>query len=312
MLQKLQFVSKCEAVVRYCTSRSVDCMVIDIGGSTVEITVQIAQKVDAGNGAILISKACGGGRVNTNFSKMLQKLVKDHGYKRFLAFKGIKQKALLKSALYEEFEGQKAQFGQCRVEDIRVNLWPIFAQFYDKELQDINMGGVSYADGMLYINKEVVESHLFGPVLDGIIECVLIANKASYYFFKAFCLTGGFGSCKYVFEKVSAAIKKANKCSCEISVWVHVPSSPELAVSIGAARNPENKQFENNAYQKRNIKNFPVITRCMKDVANFSDVLPYTTGSSDNIRNKTKAKHSGKEAVKVSTIYLYTYIYLYG
>ena len=209
-------------------------MVIDIGGGTVDITAHI--EVDGGIVVenIPSGNAWGGTQVNEAFSQLLQKLVQDPGYGKFLASGNnrSKQKALVNSLLYEEFEGQKVLFGQRKTEEIAVNLFKI-ARFYDKELQNIVTSGVEYEDDALYIDKEVVESQLFGPALDGIIKCTLEAIEENEYKVNTFYLVGEFGGCKYVHEKVKAAIEEAYNTKGR-SCTVLVPPSPQLAVATGA------------------------------------------------------------------------------
>ena len=222
-------------------SRPTEYMVIDIGGGTVDITVHV--EVDGGIVVenIPTGNAWGGTQVNEAFSQLLQKLVQDPGYEKFLASDNCsKQKALVNSVLYEEFEGQKILFGQCQTEEIAVNLFKI-ARFYEKELQNINMSGVEYEDDTLYIDKKVIESQLFGPALDGIITCTLEAIEENKYKVSTLYLVGGFGGCKYVHEKIKDAMEKVYNPKgrhCQ----VFIPSSPQLAVATGAVmwcRNPE-------------------------------------------------------------------------
>ena len=227
---------------RAAISRPTEYMVIDIGGGTVDITAHI----EVGGGIVVenipTGNAWGGTQVNEAFSQLLQKLVQDPGYEKFLASGNnrSKQKALVNSLLYEEFEGQKVLFGQRKTEEIAVNLFKI-ARFYDKELQNIVPSGVEYEDDALYIDKEVVESQLFGPALDGIIKCTLEAIEENEYKVNTFYLVGGFGGCKYVHEKVSAAIERvysSKPCHCHVIV----PPDPHLAVAQGAVMwrsNPE-------------------------------------------------------------------------
>ena len=227
---------------RAAISRPTEYMVIDIGGGTVDITAHV--EVDGGIVVenIPSGNAWGGTQVNEAFSQLLQKLVQDPGYKKFLASGNnrSKQKALVNSLLYEEFEDQKVLFGQRKTEEIAVNLFKI-ARFYDKELQNIVTSGVEYEDDALYIDKEVVESQLFGPALDGIIKCTLEAIEENEYKVNMFYLVGGFGGCKYVHEKVSAAIERvysSKPCHCHVIV----PPDPHLAVAQGAVMwrsNPE-------------------------------------------------------------------------
>ena len=225
-------------------SRPTDYMVIDIGGGTVDITVHV--EVD---GAIQVDNiptgnAWGGTQVNEAFSKMLQDLVNDPGFSKFLASGDRSQQmAALNKTLYREFEDQKLLFGQGKMNEISISLPSKFVKIYDKELENEAKKkiGIEYEDDILYIDKEVVESQLFGPALDGIIKCTLEAIEENEYKVNTFYLVGGFGGCKYVHEKVTAAIKKAYNTKGR-SCTVLVPPTPQLAVATGAVmwrKNPE-------------------------------------------------------------------------
>ena len=219
-------------------------MVIDIGGGTVDITVHI--EVD---GAINVDitptgNAWGGTQVNEAFSQMLQKLIQDSSYKKFLASGNrTRQCAVVNSIIYEEFENQKLNFGHGRNDEIAVSLPNKFVEVYNEALkvEAAKLSGVDYEDDTLYIDKEVVESQLFGPALDGIIKCTLEAIEENEYKVNTFYLVGGFGGCKYVHKKVTAAIERvysSGRCQCNVVV----PPDPHLAVATGAVmwrKNPE-------------------------------------------------------------------------
>ena len=225
-------------------SRPTEYMVIDIGGGTVDITAHVevdggivVQSVPSGN-------AWGGTQVNEEFSKLLQVIVNDPDFKKFKAQGDRTQNmAALNNILYNEFEKQKVLFGQRKTEEIAVCLPRIFVRFYEKDLITgaKKLRGIDYdedANDTLYIEKDVVESKLFGPVIDGIIEGIqtAIANNGDDII-NTFYLVGGFGGCKYVHEKVSIAIKKFKG-----RINVLVPPSPQLAVATGAVmwrKNPE-------------------------------------------------------------------------
>ena len=193
-------------------SRPTNYMVIDIGGGTVDITAHI--EVDGGIQVdnIPTGNAWGGTQVNEAFSKMLHGIVNDPGFRKFLSSRNQSQKmAALNKILYVQFEDQKLAFGKCITDTITIDLPGAFCKFYNNALEDCTskMTGIDYEDDTLYIDKEVVESQLFGPALDGIIKCTLEAIEKNKYKVNAFYLVGGFGGCKYVHEKVTAAIKKA-------------------------------------------------------------------------------------------------------
>ena len=224
-------------------------MVIDAGGGTIDITAHIevdggivVQNVPSGN-------AWGGTQVNEGFSKLLQEIVNDPGFKKFLALKDrTKNQATLNIIVYTEFEKQKVLFGQGKMEEIAVELPRNFVRFYEKDLIEgaEKMSGTDYdpdENDTLYIDESVIESKLFVPVIQGIIDCTQSAIEKIDYNPNTFYLVGAFGGCKYVHEKVSAAIKryyqsKGHKDTCAVLV----PPTPQLAVATGAVmwrKNPE-------------------------------------------------------------------------
>ena len=192
--------------------RPSDYMVIDAGGGTIDITAHAEVDDDIVVENIPTGNAWGGTQVNEAFSKMLQNLVNDPGFSIFLASSDRSQQmAALNKIFYREFEDQKLLFGQGKTNEISISLPSKFAKIYNEALEKeaMKMTGIDYEDDTLYIDKEVVESQLFGPALDGIIKCTLEAIEKNKYKVNAFYLVGGFGGCKYVHEKVTAAIKKA-------------------------------------------------------------------------------------------------------
>ena len=217
-------------------SRPTNYMVIDIGGGTVDITAHVEVEGGIVVENIPTGNAWGGTQVNEAFSKMLQDLVDDPGFSIFLASGDRSQQmAALNRILYREFEDQKLLFGQDKTNEISISLPNKFVKIYDEALERETKKkiGIDYEDDILYINKEVVESQLFGPALDGIIKCTLEAIEKNKYKVNAFYLVGGFGGCKYVHEKVTAAIKKGYMSKPQ-PCKVLVPPSPHLAVAQGA------------------------------------------------------------------------------
>ena len=224
-------------------------MVIDAGGGTIDITAHVevdggivVQNVPTGN-------AWGGTQVNEGFSKLLQEVVSDPGFEKFIASGDYtKNQATLNKIVYNEFEKQKVLFGQGKTSEIIVELPTIFVRFHKKALVEgvEKMDGLDYDADMndtLYIDKSVTESKLFGPVIQGIIDCTLSAIEKIDNCPNTFYLVGAFGGCKYVHEKVSAAIKRYYQSKGHKDIYsVIVPPTPQLAVATGAAmwrRNPE-------------------------------------------------------------------------
>ena len=219
-------------------SHPTEYMVIDIGGGTVDITAHVevdggivVQNVPSGN-------AWGGTQVNEEFSKLLQVIVNDPDFKKFKAQRDHTQNmAVLNNILYNEFEKQKVLFGQEKMEEIAVCLPRIFIRFYEKDLiaGAKKLRGIDYdedANDTLYIEKDVVESKLFGPVIDGIIEGIQTAIANNGDVLDMFYLVGGFGGCKYVHEKVSQRFYKSKGHINAVNVIV--PPTPQLAIATGA------------------------------------------------------------------------------
>ena len=221
-------------------------MVIDAGGGTIDITAHVevdggivVQNVPTGN-------AWGGTQVNEEFSKLLQEIVSDPGFEKFIASGDYtKNQATLNKIVYSEFEKQKVLFGQGKTEEIALELSINFVKFYEKALLEgaKKMSSIEYEDDTLYIDKSVIESKLFGPAIQGIIDCILSAIEKIDNCPNTFYLVGAFGGCKYVHEKVSAAIKRYYQSKGHIG-WcsILIPPSPHLAVATGAVmwrKNPE-------------------------------------------------------------------------
>ena len=227
--------------------RPTDYMVIDAGGGTIDITAHI----DVDGGIVVenipTGNAWGGTQVNEAFSQFLQRIVGDPEFKKFLDTEQRPQRmAALNNMLYNDFEKQKVLFGQQKSAEIAINLPKVFVRHYEEALAKgvKKVSGVEYDEDMndtLFVEKNVAESQLFGPAIKGIIDCTLKAIEENGYKVYTFYLVGGFGGCKYVHEKVSAAIEKAYGSKGR-SCKVIVPPTPQLAVATGAAiwrKNPE-------------------------------------------------------------------------
>uniref|UniRef100_A0A1X7SGS3 Uncharacterized protein n=1 Tax=Amphimedon queenslandica TaxID=400682 RepID=A0A1X7SGS3_AMPQE len=185
-------------------SHPTEYMVIDAGGGTIDITAHVevdggivVQNVPSGN-------AWGGTQVNEEFSKLLQEIINDPGFKKFIASGDYtKNQATLNKIVYNEFEKQKVLFGQGKTQEIAVELQINFVKFYEKALYEgvKKMSGIEYEDDTLYIGKSVTESKLFGSAIQGIIDCTLLAIEKIDNNTNTFYLVGAFGGCKYIHEK---------------------------------------------------------------------------------------------------------------
>ena len=213
-------------------------MVVDIGGGTVDITVH--SEVDGGiHVETLPTGNCWGGtKVNEQFSHILQTIVTDEQFKKFITpDKASKRGTIINSLLYTEFEGQKILFGNCKSYEVIVDLPQDFILCYSTTCIEggvAKLDGVTFEDDKLYLGQEFVERELFGPALENITSCIVTTLGSLDFQVGIMYLVGAFGGCKYVFERIEKQVKE-----CQIVV----PPSPNLAVVNGAVlwrKNPKN------------------------------------------------------------------------
>ena len=220
-------------------------MVLDIGGGTVDITAHV--EVNGGINVVSIptGNSWGGTKVNEQFSILLQNIVGDKDFNSFLGTGDHSQQmAILNKLLFKEFEDQKIFFGEKKGVEMAIEIPNKLVSFYKaskiegavKKLQ-----GIEFVNDTLYIKKEVVENKFFGPALKGIIDVTLEALNNIECEIDTIYLVGGFGGCKYVYEKIKQPITElysSKKLQCEIII----PTTPSLAIAQGAVlwrKNPE-------------------------------------------------------------------------
>ena len=212
-------------------------MVLDIGGGTVDITAHI--EVDGGINVVSIptGNSWGGTKVNEQFSIMLEKIVGDKGFSCFLMTGDHSQQmAILNKLLFKEFEDEKVLFGEGKTNDMKIGLPNKFISFYkESKIEEAvkKLQGIDFDNDTLYIEKEVVDNKLFGPALKGIVDVTLEALNDIECQIDTIYLVGGFGGCKYVYEKIKQPIIElysSKGLQCEIII----PTTPSLAVAQGA------------------------------------------------------------------------------
>ena len=226
-------------------------IVIDIGGGTVDVTVH---RHDQGKGITVITppagNACGGTMVNQEFSMFLQEIVKDTDNPGFAHFIGsgnqFEQMAVLNELLIIEFEEQKVRFGDntsgCGEElltgdKLAIKLPRQFTQFYGLDkieagIAALNDDRVELEDDVIYIAPSKFAS-FFAPAIQGILECIEDVFEKIKEEVDTVYLVGGFGGCKYTYEKISSMMKvkfPQNK------VQIIVPKDHKLAVAQGAVK----------------------------------------------------------------------------
>ena len=238
--------------------KSTECyMVLDIGGGTVDITVHT--KDDSGNIKVVIpptGNASGGRKINDKFYDLLAELVvekdrqhaKKKGYgpfhfPKFCAFlekegkEGI-HRAALSEMVYCDFEEQKQTFGNEKPGDgksVRLILHRKFLRTYEDTLVEAvsaRTSKMSYNEDMstLEIKPSQMED-LFKPVVDGVISCSVTALQRVSGNIDVIYIVGGFGGCRYTYEKLKKAIHSYTKYQ---SIPLVVPLHHTYAVSQGA------------------------------------------------------------------------------
>ena len=217
-------------------------MVLDIGDKTINIAAEVADGVEVISPPM--GNDWGGIQVNEQFSKMLERIVSDPGFSRFLSSGDQSQhRAVLNKLLYHEFELHKNTFGDGKMYgEMPIDLPRDIVQFYRREkIEDgaKRIDGVEFDNDTLYIKSKVVEENLFGPPVNRIVEFILTMLHDLDHHIDTMYLLGKFGGCKFLHQKLGTEIrKKLGETSCRIIV----PTSPKLAITTGAVmwrKNPD-------------------------------------------------------------------------
>ena len=216
-------------------------MVLDIGGGTIDITVQDCdESVDkisvtltpTGNG-------WGGTTVNRAFFEMMEEIVNDKGFYKFLS--GSKKKmneALLNKIVYKEFEEEKKKFGELGLnattkDDVMTLELPSgFCKEYSNIMNDRCCDGVKFDedDDLLDISYRTVTKKLFKKTIDAIIAAFESALH-SVNDVDTVYLVGGFGGSKYVHETLQTELSTMFN---DREIKLLCPECPHLAVCHGA------------------------------------------------------------------------------
>ena len=147
--------------------------------------------------------------------------------------------------MYKEFEDQKCNFGDSTSsctellsgKPLAVLLPQKFVNFYGNDKIKTSIAAlkderIELEDGTIFIAPSKF-AEFFEPAIKGILECTervfaQLGEKVDTVF-----LVGGFGGCKYTYEKISAMLK--NKFP-ERKLRVFVPVNHKLAVARGAVK----------------------------------------------------------------------------
>ena len=229
-------------------------MVLDIGGGTVDISIH---KVEPSGGVrVLIAPSgndWGGTKINQKFKQFLGRLVDDENFSRY-SFgtntranpkRSSKHSADLDDLINGNFEQQKRLYGNNILpsDEIVITLPFSFINVYGDDLQravtQSNNTDIDFSEDELVLPTSVVQS-FFEDAVSEIKGCMMkslemipTGDKVDAVFF-----VGGFGGCRYLYNKLERAIKEDYNPSC----MTYRPDDHETAVVSGAAlfrQNPE-------------------------------------------------------------------------
>ena len=229
-------------------------VVIDIGGGTVDVTVH--HNDQKGVKVIIppVGNDCGGTMVNQQFAKFLQGIVDDKEGSGFTCFldssdssECAHKTAVLNELLYQGFELQKVAFGSSTSgydtpeslngEELAIKLPYSFTQFYGIDkiragVEALHDERVQFEDDTLYIEPSKFVS-FFKPAIEGILGCIEGVFEELQDQMDTIYLVGGFGGCKYTYEKVFSMVKAKFP---KRQLRIIVPDEHRLAVAHGAVK----------------------------------------------------------------------------
>ena len=278
MLSKLSLVPEPEAAALYCrqmkkSDLSPHCreklaeeelaahqyIVIDVGGGTVDITVQ-RQDPKTGKIDIIqnpVGNDCGGVTVNQEFAKLMQKLLGEDptphitdlekAFPKLLSGKDRETvKPALNSLLYKEFEDQKETFGSKATSHESMGDAEITVKIPDKilrkcklemierNIKKLNDKLIEIEDDVLYI-KYVRVKDFFQPSLTGILDCtrkvILETMLKSGSEINTIFLVGGFGGSQFIYSHIEGMVSSEFP---KAKFIIAVPNEHKLAVAHGA------------------------------------------------------------------------------
>ena len=216
-------------------------MVLDIGSGTIDITVQDYDKsVDKVSVTLTpTGNAWGGTTVNRAFSEMMEEIVHDKGFSKFLSGPNKEMNgALLNRIIYKEFEGEKKKMGELgfkatlKDDNMTLELPSGFCKEYTTIMKDQCCNGVVFYDDFdqLDISYRTVTNQLFKKTIDAIIAAFRSALQ-SVSDVDTIYLVGGFGGSNFVYEVLQTELSAMSN---DREITLLCPKCPHLAVCHGA------------------------------------------------------------------------------
>lgn len=216
-------------------------MVLDIGGGTIDITVQDYDK-SADKVSVTLTptgNAWGGTTINRAFSEMMEEIVNDKGFSKFLSGEEkTRNEALLNRIIYKEFEEEKKKLGEMGLKathkdgGMTLELPSGFCKKYVTIMKEQRCNGVVFDEGtdLLDISYRTVTDQLLKKTIDAIISAFRSALQ-SVNDVDSIYLVGGFGGSNYVYEVLKTELSVMSN---DREITLLCPKCPHLAVCHGA------------------------------------------------------------------------------
>ena len=247
MSSKQQVAAYCQAEMPY---QSTCYLVVDIGGGTVDISAHRLSPTPDRHVQVVhppTGNDCGGSRVNKKFEKLLESLVDDKGFSKYLQSRdpvtNAKHSADLNELVNKTFEEQKVIFGRKggvgSNPNSRLTIRLPFS-FFDMYKDDINNGIKRMKDTRLGLDDQDLRieysmmADLFQPVVEGMLECISQTLREMEAKVDTIYLVGGFGGSQYIYKRITERFGNSYKYI--------TPIEPDFAVIRGAVlfrKNPD-------------------------------------------------------------------------
>ena len=158
-------------------------IVVDIGGGTVDVTVHTEVNGGIHVESLPTGNCWGGTKVNEQFSRLLQLIVKDNNFETFVQ-SHPKHSAIINSLIYTEFESQKRLFGNGQIKEMDIELPNKFIRFYkESQIQAAveELDGVIFEEDALRFSEEYVQAEFWSIIeTNDFLHCANSRKREAY------------------------------------------------------------------------------------------------------------------------------------
>lgn len=217
-------------------------VVLDIGGGTIDITAQRREGMTGKLDVLCVptGNSLGGTVVNEEFSKLLQQIVNDDNFHRFIndpscSLEKARNRAVINQLLYKEFEDEKVNFGERATyeddeDEMKITLPARFSKFYGDVIKAgvdaLKDDRVELDDGDILCIKYGKVKELFKPAMDSILQYAVSVISELKSKVDTVYLVGGFGGSRYVYHAIRDALSN--------DISIIVPKEHIVAIASGA------------------------------------------------------------------------------